>query len=323
MDDKTIFIIVIIVNTLVAFLYLNVSLMYTAENKLKQLRADPLEKKVYEEQDLDKVKITIFFVLQLICPVAGPVFVGMAFIARKLFFRREVDLSEVIFSKEKVESHNPADVEKESNIVPMEEALAVTDYINLRMLMLNVLKGDISAYLASIAKALNSQDSETAHYAASVLRDELNDFRGNAQEMANALEKADKEETEKIGVRMVEYMNAFLVQEVFSPMEQESFVEMMADGANAVYERKRQALKPAHYEAVSLRLLEIGDYKKATDWANRLMAEYPDELCSYTTSLKLYFKTSDRERFFIVMGDLMDSAIVLDSETMDIVRTFM
>ena len=43
--------------------------------------------------------------------------------------------------------------------------------------MLNVLRGDVSQSLAAISLALNSADSETSHYAATALRDELGRFR--------------------------------------------------------------------------------------------------------------------------------------------------
>lgn len=61
-------------------------------------------------------------------------------------------------------------------MAPLEESLAVSDKRNMRMLMLNVIRGDMQKSLESITMALNSEDSETSHYAASVLRDELNDF---------------------------------------------------------------------------------------------------------------------------------------------------
>ena len=59
-------------------------------------------------------------------------------------------------------------------MAPLEESLAVSDKRNMRMLMLNVIRGDMQKSLESITMALNSEDSETSHYAASVLRDELN-----------------------------------------------------------------------------------------------------------------------------------------------------
>ena len=322
LSHSAIFLIVLIVNTIIAVIYLNVALLYSAEQRLKALRAPEEEKITYQEADIDKKKIGIFFFLQLLCPIAGPCFVGIAYLCRKLFFSRPVDLTEVVFSKERVESRNPADVERESNIVPMEEALAVTDTWNLRSLMLNVLKGDISNYLSAISKALNSSDSETAHYAASVLRDELNDFRGNATNMFNRMELADKEETGRIGIELIEYMNAFLTQDIFTPMEQENYVQMMATAAGAVYDRIPENLKPAHYECVALRLLEVNDFKKAEEWANRSMAAYPDELSSYTVELKIYFKSEDRVRFFETIKELRSSPIVLDQETLEIIRTF-
>jgi hypothetical protein len=322
LSHRSIFVIVLIANTIIALIYLNVTLLYSAEQKLKELRAPEDEKITYRDQDIDHKKIGIFFLLQLFCPVAGPCFVGLAFICRKLFFTRPVDLTAVVFSKERVESRNPADVERESNIVPMEEALAVTDNYNLRSLMLNVLKGDISGYLSAISKALNSSDSETAHYAASVLRDELNDFRAKSNAMYNALDIADKETTGKIGVELIEYMNAFLIQDVFTPMEQENYVQMMATAAEAVYDRTPEMLLPYHYEWVALRLLETDDYKKCEEWTRRGMAAFPDELSSYTSLLKLYFKTENRDRFFGTLQELRESPIVLDQETLEIIRTF-
>ena len=323
MSTSSLFVVTLVVNTIEAFVYLNVVLLYSAEQKLREMRAPEEEKQIYREGDIDMKKILIFFFLQLLCPVVGPLFVGLAFLFRKIFFREEVDLSNVMFSKEKVVTRNPADVERESNMVPLEEALAVTDAKNLRSLMLNVIRGDdIGVYLASIAKGLNSSDSETAHYAASVLRDELNDFRSNVQVLYNQLDAADKDETGIIGIQMLTYMNAFLVQHVFAGMEQRNFVTMMAEAADAVYERKPQELLPEHYEWVCMRLLEVEDYAKCEEWTRRAFAAFPEELSSYTCMLKLYFRTDDQERFFDTMFELQQSNIVLDQETLDLIRVF-
>ena len=62
-------------------------------------------------------------------------------------------------------------------MIPLEEAIAITEKQDLRSLMMNVVSSDIKNSLASITLALNSEDTETAHYAASVLQDALNDFR--------------------------------------------------------------------------------------------------------------------------------------------------
>ena len=66
-------------------------------------------------------------------------------------------------------------------MVALEEALEVSDKKSLRTLMMNVIRGDYKHSLSAIALALNSEDSETAHYAASVLQDVLSDFRSQVQ----------------------------------------------------------------------------------------------------------------------------------------------
>ena len=94
----------------------------------------------------------------------------------------------------------------ERNMVSLEEALEVTDKKSLRTLMLNVIRGDYQNSLASINLALNSEDSETAHYAASILQDVLNDFRSKVQEKYLLCQEENEEQVENC-VKLVEYMN--------------------------------------------------------------------------------------------------------------------
>ena len=49
-----------------------------------------------------------------------------------------MDLEDVIFSKERVKTHLRADEEREGNLVPIEEALAISDKDSLRTLVMNV-----------------------------------------------------------------------------------------------------------------------------------------------------------------------------------------
>lgn len=53
------------------------------------------------------------------------------------------------------------------------------------------------------------------------------------------------------------------------------------------------------------------------------MAEqYPDELASYTCRLKLYFACQDREVFFDALETLKRSDVVIDTETLELIRVF-
>lgn len=269
----------------------------------------------------DRKKSFFVFAIMLLCPVVGPAFFGISEILRRIFFRKEVDLSDVIFSKDRVESMARGDEDVERNIVPLEEALAVTDNQNLRSLMLNILKGDVHESLRSISSALYSDDTETAHYAASVLRDELNDFRATAQRFYDQVKKREDDVCDMARASLV-YMNGFLVQEVFSDMEQDSYVHMMEEVATVLFETDREQMEREYYEWVTMRLLGVGDFKLCEMWGLRGREQYPDELSSYTCLLKLYFEMKDREKFFEVMSDLKSSKVVIDNETLELIRIF-
>jgi len=259
--------------------------------------------------------------VMFLCPVAGPCMFLFSQIFFRLFFSKPVDLEDVVFSKERVRTFVHADEDRERNIVPLEEAIEVTEAGELRNLMMNVVRGDISKSLASIALALNSEDSETAHYAASVLQDALNDFRFHVQKQFKLIQSEEENQT-VYAEALIDYMNQVLEQKVFADMEQKSYVDIMDQVCEVLYGRDREHMTSAQYEAVSLRLLEVGDYDKCRKWCERAEYQYPNTLATYTCQLKLYFNSGQKQKFFEVMEALKHSAVVIDSETLELIRVF-
>ncbi len=282
-----------------------------------------------ERQDKDEAEYLhdnrrtylIRVIVMVLCPIIGPLFFLISHLIYMTIFRQEVDLEDVIFSKERVKTNAKADEERERNLVPLEEALAVSDKKNLRMLMLNVIRGDLQDSLESISLALNSEDSETSHYAASVLRDELNDFRVKVQKIYTDINEEKPEHTDSEEM-LIDYMNRILCQKVFTEIEQAKFVNIMVEAAESIYQKNASRMLPQRYEAVCLRLIEQKQFEQADIWCERLAKQFPDELVAYTCRLKLYFKENDRDRFFLVMDQLKKSDIIIDNETLELIRVF-
>ena len=282
-----------------------------------------------ERQDKDEAEYLhdnrrtylIRVIVMVLCPIIGPLFFLISHLIYMTIFRQEVDLEDVIFSKERVKTNAKADEERERNLVPLEEALAVSDKKNLRMLMLNVIRGDLQDSLESISLALNSEDSETSHYAASVLRDELNDFRVKVQKIYTDINEEKPEHTDSEEM-LIDYMNRILCQKVFTEIEQAKFVNIMVEAAESIYQKNASRMLPQRYEAVCLRLIEQNQFEQADLWCERLAKQFPDELVAYTCRLKLYFKENDRDRFFLVMDQLKKSDIIIDNETLELIRVF-
>ncbi len=298
--DMERFVIVIVINTLVAAGYLIWNRIQNKERPLSYISKG---------------------MVMILCPVLGVLYVFLGYIIYRCFFFQGVDLEDVIFKKDRVKTFTHADEERGRTVVSMEEALAVTDKENLRTLMLNVVRGDIRESLASISLALNSEDSETSHYAASVLQDALNDFRTTVQKCYNEIQKREENQAEYIRI-LIDYMDQVLRQQVFTDMEQSSFVEQMDSVCELLYWEYPDQMTSHHYQAVSMRLLEIQNFDRCRIWCERAVEHFPDTLATYTCQLKLFFSIGDRERFFEVLSQLRHSRVVIDNETLELIRVF-
>lgn len=260
-------------------------------------------------------------VVMLLCPVAGPCFFVLSHLLFRLFFFAPVDLEDVVFSKARSRTFVHAEEERERNLVPLEEAIEITDAGELRNLMMNVVRGDIQKSLATIALAMNSEDTETAHYAASVLQNTLNIFQENVEKQYSMV-KARDENWQECADALIDYMNQVLEQRVLTGLEQERYVRLMENVCEALYEEGRERMKSSHYEAVSLRLLELEDYGACERWCSRAAGQYPNTLATYSCLLKLYFSSGQRERFFETIAELKQSPVVIDRETLELIRVF-
>lgn len=132
-------------------------------------------------------------------------------------------------------------------MVSLEEALEVTDKKSLRTLMLNVIRGDYQNSLSSINLALNSEDSETAHYAASILQDVLNNFRSQVQEKYLLCQEENEQQVENC-VNLVEYMNPILEQKVLTDIEQKSMTDKMQEVLQKAWDLDKIRISSTVYE---------------------------------------------------------------------------
>ena len=314
-DKECFFVIVCLVNAAISVLYLvwGICVAVPAKNA-----AQGEENPVLHD---NRRAYVIRFIVMLLCPVTGPLFFLGSHLLFLLFFRREVNLEDVVFSKERIRQHLKADEERERDIVPVEEALAVSDQKYLRGLMLKVLRGDIQESLEAITLALDSEDSETSHYAASVLQDELNEFRTYVQKLYVEMQHEEEDETD-CEEMLIGYMDAVLKQKVFTGVEQSQFVEMMDEAAQELYRKDIAKMTPAYYEAVILRSLELKLFEQAGVWCQRLEEAYPDQLTAYSCRMKLYYTEGKRKQFFEVLDQIKKSEIVIDSETLEFIRIF-
>ena len=313
--EEQIFLLVLIINTVIAVIYFLVGILIMVPVRGRK------KKEETERLRDNRRTYLIRFIVMLLCPVFGIVFFFVSHLLFLTIFRRKVDLEDVVFSKERVRTQLKADEDRERNLVPIEEAIVINDNKSLREVMLNTVKGDIKDFLSAISMALDTEDSESAHYAASILSFELDEFR---LEVERLYEEIKEEEPGETGAerKLLDYMNVILKQKVFTDKKQKRYVRMMADVAETFFEKNPLEITQEQYENVCLRLMEIREYEKSEKWCLRLSEQYPDQLSSYTCKLKLYFVIKNREAFFQTLDGLKASDVVIDNETLELVRIF-
>ena len=298
-----IFLIVLILNSLIAAGYLIWHLLYKKETD-------------------NRKQYVMHAVVMLICPVVGIFYFLIAFLKYHFVNLGERDLSDVEFSKRRHAARVKADEERERNIVSVEESILVSVQEQKRKNMLNVLLGETEESLSAIALALDSDDSEVAHYAASFLQSRMDMFRENVSRVQKEIDESDvaDEKCQEQIVDLIRYMNQVLKQKVFTQVEQEDYVEQMDLLCEKLFQTAGDRMIPACYEWILERLMEQKTYERAELWGNRVCEQYPDQLPSYTLRLKLYFETNQKEKFFEVLDQLRASYVVVDNQTLELIR---
>lgn len=298
-----IFCIMLILNTLIALGYLIWYLIF--------------------KKDTDNRKQYVMHtVIMLLCPVVGILYFFLAFLKYHFVKLGERDLTDVEFSKKRHVPRVKADEERERNIVAVEEAILVSDQEKKRANMLNVLLGETDESYSAIALALDSDDSEVAHYAASFLQSKMDTFREKVRKTQQKIAESDiqEEECQEQVLELIRYMNHMLKQKVFTRVEQVDFVAQMEQLCETLFQNARDRMTQECYESIMGRMMELQEYEKAELWGNRFREQYPDLLASYTLRLKLYFETKEKDKFFEVLDQLRASPVVVDNKTLELIR---
>lgn len=276
-------------------------------------------------------------VCMILCPVIGALYFGMTGLFRKVFFHREEDIGAIEFDKARIRQLTGAN-EGEQDLLPIQEALLVSTPSELRKLVLTVLKKEDLFCFRTVALAASSEDSETAHYAGSLLSKELNMIRSSIKRQEQELRDTEKDgqrnmiEQHNRAVQFVRETDFLLQQHVLSQMEQEMMTKEMAHAGELALqieqERKGEeavfslALGAPEYAGIAMRLIDIQAYEDASIWCGRMMETFPEETESYKCLLRLKYQTGDSQGFLETIARLKRSRIRIDKELMGMIRLF-
>ena len=277
---------------------------------------------IFKRDQDNRKQYIMHAVIMVLCPVVGPLFFLCGYLKYRFIKFGDRDLSDVEFSKQRHAARVKADEERERNIVPVEESIMISDQEKKRTNMLNILLGETGETLSAIALALDSDDSEVAHYAASFLQSKLDAFRERVRQSKQMIqEQKDRGEPYQDAVLvLIRDMDQILKQQVLTRVEQLDYVGQMETLCQDLYDNDWHRLEVSCYSSLFSRLLELQAYDRAEVWGERFADQYPDQLQPYTLRMKLYFETEQTERFMQVLAKLRASNIEIDYQTLELIR---
>ncbi len=256
----------------------------------------------------------------LFCPIISVLVILISALIHKVFFRKlseKLNPQDLSFKKDRVELVVGANVRQDVQMVPIEEALIVSDKFSKREAILNVLKQDYSDSLETIKDAVGNWDSEIAHYAATTISDVIERFKTGEIQLRKEFEEEPIPENASAYVKFVA---DFLEKELLSDFEHWKYVMDFSDFFIN--------LRDIYYECFSVRdcnrmlslLISCKEYKVANEWMDYLFFHCEPDVDTYKNGLNYYYEQADYENFMKLLQEMRDSSLVLDAEAIEWIR---
>lgn len=193
------------------------------------------------------------------------------------------------------------DVREALDVVPVEDAMAVSGKTEKRALLLKQLKKDLKENYRILLAAEQDEDSESAHYVAAA---KMEIYR---MEQARWLEcrrdyEQDPGDPEKYHAACT-ILAEMLSGGVLSAREQSSYRKRLCDLVQGQIDAKASEVTPEEYEEYLSSLVELG----RNEDAERLWQRYAGRMRSetaYQNMLKMFYRAGERQKFEDLLDDL-------------------
>ena len=255
----------------------------------------------------------------LLTPPVGAIYFFGGFIARRVMKKQAgMQLDDISFSKTRHNRTVRPDVEIESQAVPLEEVLLVSaDEVKRSHLLMQLKKDRIDNY-EMIRKALDSDDPETSHYAASALTSAKANFENTIREMDSKYIKNSKDPA--LIRAYADYVVGFVHSGILDAAEEKKYSYIYINILTSV-DNPEALLTDADYADIVDRAIFVGEFETAQRWAEAAYNLRITEASSLSM-LKVYYYTGQQELFFGALDELKHSDIALSEEGLSLVRFF-
>lgn len=187
------------------------------------------------------------------------------------------------------------------NVVPVEDAMAISANEEKRDLLLKQLKKDLTENYRVLLAAEWDEDSESAHYAA-VAKTEIYRLHQTRWLECRRDYAQDPDDPEKYHAAC-EALIDMLTSGILSSREQSAYEKRLCDLVNVRLDAGEGEVSQREYEQYLNALVELGRYADA----EHLWQEHADRIRSeatYQSMLKMFYRAGERQKFEDLLNDL-------------------
>jgi hypothetical protein len=208
------------------------------------------------------------------------------------------------------------ETEKETNIVPIEEALLVNDHGTRRKMMIDLLKQDSMEYLEVLQQAVENDDTETSHYAVSAIVEAKRKLMNALQDLSVRYE-ANRNDPHVIR-SYADVLIGYTRSGFLDPRTIYKYKVTYSDVLRQLIE-----VQPDDETAYSVKVeadLDLRDYLTAERYALLYMERFPRSEVAFLLLLKTYYEMRSSEKLKEMLASLKYSSVRLSSKGLAVVR---
>lgn len=264
--------------------------------------------------------LTAFF---LLVPIAGGVFLMGAEAVNRIVFRSGYAMlneDELSFSKKRTRMIISDDIERDSNIVPIEEALRISDTMDKRQSFLEVLKReDVEDYTESIQDAMTQGDTEVVHYAASFITDTIARYKDGERRLR---ELCDEDAGAEVLLEYLHFCGNILNKHIFSEPEQQNYLNHYIAYMEQLYRTDKSSVDGRMIVQLMALCREYGPEDGMETWIQRAEDLVTEDIDAAKAVLKYYFEKKNGEKFRETLETIKASELTVDSELLEWIRFY-
>ncbi|MBM7570005.1 hypothetical protein [Aquibacillus albus] len=203
-----------------------------------------------------------------------------------------------------------------SNVIPFKDALMFNDNQLKRKMLLNMLKKDSFQNTHLLRAALENEDTETSHFAATAIMDTKSKLGNSIQDLEVELDK------DPINLNKLIEMSQLLKNYLEVELVDHQTIRKYRYTYSGVLERILE-LNPYNEECFIKKIdndLELGEYQNARYYCDLFRHYFPGNEESYFQTMKLYYQLKDDAGFQQTVHELRNSSIKLSQKGLSKLR---